>query len=61
MSAAEIIYNPNNHMYFAGVKFCSMGVLKKMKEKRNEPKDVNDIKLMGSVTKDTPTKIIFTR
>jgi hypothetical protein len=43
----EIIYNPHYHFYFNGFKFSSIDVIKKMKENRNEPKDINDIKLIG--------------
>ena len=39
----EIIYNPNNHFYYNGVKFVSLDLLKKLKVKRNEPKDIIDI------------------
>ena len=42
----EIIYNPENHFYFNGFKFATLGVIKKMKIKRGEPKDLNDIKLI---------------
>jgi len=43
----EIIYNPENHFYFNGFKFATLNVIKKMKEKRGEPKDINDIKLIN--------------
>jgi len=45
----EIILNPDNHFYSRGVKFASLDVIKKMKQKRNEPKDINDIELINSV------------
>ena len=41
----EIIYNPENYFYFNGFKFATLNVIKKMKEKRGEPKDINDIKI----------------
>ena len=42
----EIIYNPKYHFYFNGFKFASLEVIKRMKENRNEPKDIKDIKLI---------------
>lgn len=39
----DIIFNPQNHFYFEGLKFASLGVLKKMKTKRNEEKDRRDV------------------
>jgi hypothetical protein len=32
-----------------GVKFATLDVIKKMKEKRNEPKDVTDIELINTI------------
>ncbi len=43
----EIIYNPNHYFYFNGFKFASLKVIKEMKLKRGEPKDISDIKLIG--------------
>lgn len=45
----EIILNPDLHFYSMGVKFASLDVIMRMKMKRNEPKDVNDINLIQSV------------
>lgn len=45
----EIIYNPDNHFYYRGVKFASLNVVKALKEKRGEPKDKIDIELINSV------------
>ena len=42
----EIIYNPKYHFYFNGFKFAILDVVKKMKENRNENKDIEDIKLI---------------
>ena len=42
----EIIYNPKYHFYCNGFKFSSLMVIKKMKQNRNEPKDVNDLSLI---------------
>ena len=43
----EIIYNPQYHFYFNGFKFATIDVIKKMKENRNELKDLNDIQLIN--------------
>jgi len=43
----EIIYNPKYHFYFNGFKFATLEVIKKMKENRKEPKDINDILLIN--------------
>ena len=45
----EIILNPKFHFYSMGVKFISLPVIRNMKSKRNEPKDVIDIQLIDSV------------
>ncbi len=38
----EIIFNPQHHFYCYGLKFATLNVIKKMKLKRNEPKDKRD-------------------
>lgn len=45
----EIILNPNFHFYSMGVKFVSLDVIKRMKSKRNETKDVKDIELINTI------------
>ena len=45
----EIIFNPDNHFYHRGVKFASLDVVKKLKEKRGEPKDKIDVDLINSI------------
>lgn len=45
----EIIYNPDNHFYYRGVKFASLDVVKHLKEKRSELKDKKDIELINSI------------
>jgi len=45
----DILYNPKNHFWHDGVKVASLGVIRDLKEKRNEPKDVQDIQLVGSI------------
>ena len=45
----DIIHNPENHFYSRGVKFVSPKIIKSLKEKRNEPKDINDINLLNTI------------
>jgi hypothetical protein len=45
----EIILNPNYHFYSRGVKFASLNVVKELKEKRGEEKDLKDLELIKSV------------
>lgn len=47
----DIIYNPKYYFYFNGYKFATLDVVKKMKEKRGEEKDLNDIKLINTIIK----------
>ena len=43
----DILYNPENHFYFNGHKFATLEVVKKMKQNRREPKDIDDLKLLN--------------
>lgn len=45
----EIIYNPENYFYHRGVKFATLNVIKKLKEKRGKPKDILDIELINKL------------
>ena len=45
----DIIFNPNNYFYFDGIKFASVDVIKKMKLKRSETKDIRDIELLNNL------------
>lgn len=47
----EIIFNPEHHFYYQGIKFASLDVIKKMKTKRNEKKDQRDAVLIDSIIK----------
>ena len=49
-SKNEIIYNPEHHFYYKGVKFTTLNVLYQMKKFRGEQKDVVDCALIESVT-----------
>ena len=48
-SKDNIIYNPNNHFYINGYKFVSLDIIKLMKTKRSENKDLYDINLINSL------------
>jgi hypothetical protein len=45
----DIIHDPKNHFWFEGVKFCSLDVIKQMKQKRGESKDKADVNLINTV------------
>ena len=45
----EIIYNPDLHFYFHGVKFASLDVVLAMKQFRDEEKDRRDVQLMENL------------
>jgi len=48
-TADEIVLNPRNYFYTKGVKFVSLAFIRDLKAKRNEPKDIEDIKLIDSL------------
>jgi hypothetical protein len=39
----DIIYNPENHFYYKGLKFATLDVIKNMKKNKRENKDIEDI------------------
>ena len=45
----ELIYNPKNYFYFNDIKFISFENLYKMKQNRNEQKDINDCNIMEAL------------
>ena len=45
----EIIFNPTYHFYWEGLKFTSLDIVKQMKEKRAEGKDIHDIQLINQL------------
>lgn len=51
-SRDDIIYNPANHFYYRGLKFASLDVIKNLKEKRGEPKDIVDSDLISAIIQD---------
>lgn len=49
----DIIFNPENHFYFEGIKFASLNVITKLKSNRREQKDLKDLNLIEqSISKD---------
>lgn len=53
----EIIFNPQYHFYYHGLKFITLDILYKMKLKRNEkPKDVKDCKLITKFKRNNHVK-----
>jgi hypothetical protein len=42
----DIIYNPNHHFYFDGIKFSTINSVFNFKLKRGEDKDINDCELI---------------
>ena len=46
ISKDDIIFNPNNHFYINGYKFATLKIVKEMKEKRHENKDIQDVKMI---------------
>ena len=51
ISIDEIVTNPENHFYYNGVKFASLDVVMRMKQRRNESKDKKDVKLIRDFIK----------
>ncbi len=41
----DMLYNPENHFCYGGVKFLSLKLLRGMKSRRREEKDIKDIRL----------------
>lgn len=48
-SIDNIIFCPDNHFYYQGVKFASIDVIKRMKIKRGEAKDHRDVSLINKL------------
>lgn len=44
-NVSELIYNPDKHFFFYGLKFVTIHVVQDMKKNRNEKKDQRDIRL----------------
>lgn len=46
----DILFNPDNHFYYDGIKFASLDVILGIKEKRKEKKDLIDIALIKKLS-----------
>jgi len=55
----DIIFDPKNHFYYDGVKFCSLNVIQQMKKNRGEIKDQQDILSMAPLIKPEISIIIL--
>jgi hypothetical protein len=49
LNKSDIIFDPKNYFYHKDIKFATLEVVKKLKEKRGEIKDIKDIKYINSV------------
>ena len=49
LNREDIIYHPDNYFYHRGIKFASLDVIRRLKSKRNEPKDLVDVGLIDSI------------
>ena len=60
-SKKELIYNPRNYFYFNDIKFISFPLLYKMKKKRGEIKDKNDLKMMDALIENNQIKKLISK
>ena len=49
LCAYDIIHHPDKHFYFKGFKFVALSLLKGKKVKRNETKDIEDVKAINAI------------
>ena len=56
LSKNSMIFDPRNSFYFNGIKFLNLENVIKMKEIRAEQKDLNDLKLLGALRKNSKVK-----
>lgn len=54
----ELFNNPNNFFYFNGLKYLSLNKIKIKKQKRKEPKDIEDLIMIKNLEKESPYKYI---
>lgn len=45
----EILFDPDNHFFYRGVKFCALPIIREMKHRRGEAKDFADIALIDTL------------
>lgn len=51
-SLDDLLYNPQNYFIYNELKFLSLSIVKKMKQKRNEKKDKDDVVLINHLNKN---------
>jgi hypothetical protein len=51
-NTSDLINDPNNFFYFNGLKYLSLNKIKEKKQKRNESKDINDLKKINFLYKE---------
>lgn len=56
-SVNELIHNPNNHLFYEGVKYISLDALKRFKERRASPNDLEDIHLISNLLSCQPLSL----
>lgn len=59
ISRDDILFNPNNHFKIDNFKFISLLQIKNMKQNRNEEKDIIDVKLIDTLSKNKTINIDF--
>ena len=59
INKSELILNPDNYFYYDGVKYVSLDIVKRMKNKRNELKDKHDIQLIEAFLSGKKEPIIL--
>ena len=53
----EVVYNPNNYLYYKNLKFLSLQKLKDFKIKRSENKDLDDVVKIDALLKNKQIKL----
>jgi hypothetical protein len=65
ISGLDIVYDPRNHFYAHGMKMISLALTRGMKERRAEPKDLDDLfmldRLLATGKASMPTKYVIRR
>lgn len=49
-SIPEIICNPKHHFWYNSIKIVTIDILKEFKKRRGEPKDINDIEIIETLS-----------
>lgn len=57
----DIVFDPENHFYYEGVKFAALDVVRSMKGNRGEGKDHYDVALIGSFLDQRSARVYYLR